>query len=326
MKHIQILSTGVGLPERLVKSSEIDARQGFATGQTKQISGVEERYYASKESATDLAIMAIDDAFSRCSIAPNDIDCVISASGTMEQAIPYNAAKILDRLNLSKPVPSFDVNMTCLSALMALNTASNMIELNEYENILIVSSEVASVGVDWSDREVGGLFGDGAAALVVSKSSDKGVIASHFETHTEGLLYCQIRGGGSLNHPGKVTGDYTKYGMFEMQGKDAYKLTSRVIENFVQNLMEKASMTLDDIDWVVPHQASKLAMEHLAKRLSIAPEKMANILERRGNQIAASIPSALHELYINKQIKPGHKILLIGTSAGLSLGGLILEV
>ena len=83
--------------------------------------------------------------------------------------------------------------MSCLSALMALNTAANLIALNEYRTILIVSSDIASVGLDWSKPEVGGLFGDGAAALVVSKSTTGGIVASHFETHVKGLLYCQIR-------------------------------------------------------------------------------------------------------------------------------------
>ncbi len=326
MKAINIIGTGIALPKRVVRSSEIDKHQGLKSGQTEANSGVASRYYATTESATDLALVSISQAFSNAFINLHDVDCIIAASGTMEQAIPCNAAKIHARLGLSRPIPAFDINMTCLSALMALDLASSMILSGQYKTILIVSSDLASVGVDWSDRETAGLFGDGAASLVVtgSVSPNKGILASHFVTYSEGLNYCQIQGGGSLNHPSKIEGDYKKYGIFEMQGKEIFRLTAKIIVGFIDELFSKLPYTLDDMDWVIPHQASALAISHLQKRLNIPANKIINILNSRGNQIAASIPSALHELLISGKTAAGDKVLFIGTSAGLSVGGMVL--
>jgi len=326
METLRILGSGIALPERVVQSSEIDKQQGLQKGQTETTSGVVSRYYATSESATDLALTAINDALANSGHRLQDIDCLISASGTMEQAIPYNAAKIHSRLHFETPIPAFDVNMTCLSALMALNLAASMIASGQYKTILIVAAEVASVGIDWSDRETAGLFGDGAAALLVSHSADthQGIVASHFATYSEGVDYCQIRGGGSLNHPSKIDGDYKPFGMFEMHGREVFRLSATVIDEFLMTLFAKLPFSLNDVDWVVPHQASALAMSHMRKRLQIPTEKVIHILPDRGNQIAASLPSALHELLVNHQSKKGDKVLLIGTSAGLSIGALVL--
>ncbi|MCW8933966.1 MAG: hypothetical protein OQK98_04520 [Gammaproteobacteria bacterium] len=326
MRSIEIVGSGIALPKRVVKSSEIDKQLGYKSGQIEAISGVFSRYYATTESATDLAIAAVFEAFSNTSVTLQDVECIIAASGTMEQAIPCNAAKIHARLNLSNPIPAFDINMTCLSALMALDLAASMIMSGQYKVILIVSSDIASVGIDLKDRETVGLFGDGAAALVVTESSvpDKGILVSHFATYSEGINYCQIQGGGSLNHPSKVNTDYKKYGIFEMQGKEIFRLTAKVIDDFIIKLFSGLPYSLNDIDWVVPHQASALAISHLQKRLKIPTDKIINILNSRGNQIAASLPSALHELIISGKASAGDKVLLIGTSAGLSIGGMIL--
>ncbi|WP_086934359.1 3-oxoacyl-[acyl-carrier-protein] synthase III C-terminal domain-containing protein [Agarilytica rhodophyticola] len=327
MRHIKILGTGVASPQKRVESIEIDRYHGVPAGRTEAICGVKNRAYATDESASSLAIEAIKNAISCANISIDDIDCIICASGTMEQAIPYNAAKVHALLKLNKPIPSFDINMTCLSALMAMDVASSFIEIGRYKNILICSSDLASVGLDWNNIEVGGLFGDGAAAMILCNTQENiGIKAINFETYSEGVDYCQIKGGGSLHHPSKIHGDYRSYGQFNMKGKDLYRLTLKVIGKFCKDLLKIADYTLDDIDWIVPHQASKLAIEHLQKKLSLNPDKVINILSTHGNQIAASLPTALHYLLTSDRCKRGDKILLIGTSAGLSLGGMILEI
>lgn len=328
MRNVEILCTGTALPQHLVKSVDIDRKLGLTAGSTERTSGISHRYHSQGETATDLAVAAIDIAMTRGHISIDEIDCLIAASGTMEQAIPYNAAMIHARLGTATPIPAFDVNMTCLSALMALDLAATMIHSGQYRNILVVSSEIASVGIDWEDAETRGLFGDGAAAVVVRPAAEAGmgVIASHFATYSEGAEFCQIKGGGSTHHPSKVNGDYSGYGVFQMRGRDAFRLTARVIDRFIGELIVRTPCGLNDIDWIVPHQASRLALDHLCKRLEIPHHKIIDILGRRGNQIAASIPSALHELLVSGKLKRGDRLLLVGTSAGLSLGGLVIQV
>ncbi|WP_445765988.1 3-oxoacyl-[acyl-carrier-protein] synthase III C-terminal domain-containing protein [Rheinheimera sp.] len=326
-RSFKLLGHSIYLPGQAVSSLLLDQKYGFADGTVEARTGVQQRYYARHETASEMAKHAIMTALQHAGLALTDIDCLIAASGTMEQAIPCNAAKILAQFTPSLTFPAFDINMTCLSGLMAMDLAANMLQGGQYKRILIVSSEVASAGLDWQNPAIGGLFGDGAAALVVSvDDSDAGVNASLFRTYSQGVAHCEIRGGGSLNHPAKIPGDYTPYGMFRMNGKELYRLTAKVIAPFCAELLEKARVTLDTIAWVVPHQASGLALQHLVRQLGLCPTKVINMLQQRGNQIAVSLPAALHELLTTKPVKPGDKVLLIGTSAGLSLGAMVMTL
>lgn len=329
--NIRVAGSGIALPAMEIRSQFIDEQQGYRKDYTVHKTGVQTRFYASSETASDLAVTAINNSFDNSGMSINNIDCLISASGTMEQAIPCNAAKVHAKLKPQHPIPAFDINMTCLSMLMAIDVATSLISLGKYKNILIFSSDIASVGIDWSEINTGGLFGDGAAAIILSCiESDESqtyptILATRFETHSEGVSYCQIKGGGSLYHPSKIDGDYKKYGKFEMKGKEIYKLTIKVIDAFIERIFSETNLTQNDINWVVPHQASALALKHLQKRLQLSEHKVINIIKNYGNQIATSLPTAFHILLSNNKLKKGDKILFIGTSAGLSLGAMIWE-
>lgn len=329
---IKIIGHGSSLPTTEVSSLHIDNKMGYAPGHTERITGVKTRFYSDTESATELASSAVKKALQSAEISSDDIDCVIGACGTNEQAIPYNASKLHAKLAFPPHVVAFDINMTCLSSLMAIDLAVNLLETARYKNILLYASDIASVGVNWENIEVGGLFGDGAAALVLTKNTPKvfnqqggKYITSLFETHSEAVDYCQIKGGGSLHTPANVEGDYLPFCQFEMQGKKLYRYSAKVIEKFVHRLLQNAGLEMNDIDWVVPHQASAKAIALLQKRLNIPKKKTINIIRNHGNQVSASILTAYCHMLENKNLKPGDKILLIGTSAGLSLGGMILE-
>lgn len=329
---IKIIGHGVSLPEKEILSAHIDKEMGYEIGLTERVTGVKTRYYSTGESATELACPAIKSAIKTANMSYDDIDCIIGACGTNEQAIPYNASKVHGKLSFSPNVVAFDINMTCLSSLMAVDLAKNLLETGRYKNILIYASDLASVGVNWREVEVGGLFGDGAAALILTRMERDNlqpmgakIISSLFETHSEAVDYCQIKGGGSLNPPSKVKGNYLPFCQFEMQGKKLYRYSANVLEIFIKKLLDHVNLDLADIDWVVPHQASGKALELMQKRLDIPKEKMINIISNHGNQISASIPTAYSHLLTSGNLKSGDKILLIGTSAGLSLGGMILE-
>ncbi|WP_439148035.1 3-oxoacyl-[acyl-carrier-protein] synthase III C-terminal domain-containing protein [Vibrio sp.] len=328
MQSIEIAGTGLALPPHIVYSTEIDQQQNLPIGRTEKTTGVASRHYVTNQSASEMAVNAIYDALENANLHLDDIDCIIAASGTMEQMIPCNAAKIHEKLPLQRPIPAFDINMTCLSAVQALDMAHSLLHTNKYKTILVVSSDIASIGLDWRIEETGGLFGDGAAAMILrqSKCNSAKFIASHFETFSDGSEYCQIRGLGTLNHPNNTQGDYQPYSLFEMHGKAVVRLTTKHLAGFVDSLFAKTPYQLKDMDWVVPHQASKLALRFLQNHLDIDPNKIVNIMKHHGNQIAASIPSALHELLNSGKVKKGDKIMLLGTSAGLSFGAVVLEV
>jgi 3-oxoacyl-[acyl-carrier-protein] synthase-3 len=329
---ISIAGTGIYLPERVIVSEDLDQSLGKESGWVRNKSGVIKRYFASDyETTSFMAIKAAIQAVESSGIKMIDIDCIISASGGMEQAIPSTSSIISRDLGLEKAgITTFDVNSTCLSFLSALDIASCMIKAERFNNVLIISSEIPSLSMNWQDMESCTIFGDGAAAALVTNFSEKSknniqILSSHFATYSDGIEHCQIRSGGTKLHPSKGGDDYAKYAVFEMNGKATYKFTAELLPNFLENLFYKSGIKISDIDLFIPHQASKLAIRHLQDRIKIPEEKLINIFPENGNQVAASIPSALHHAFANNRIKNGDRILLLGTSAGISIGGMLLQ-
>jgi len=323
MRNIDILGTGKALPKQEVLASDIDKKCNFKNGYTLKITGLEKRYFLGEESVSSLIKRAVLEALESAKLNIDDIDCIINASATMQQMIPYNAAGIHKILNPKRAISSFDINMTCLSALRAFDVASSLLE--QYNKILIVSCDIASVGLDWSNIRTAGIFGDGAAAFIVSKSQDAKILVSNFETYSSGFEYCQIRGAGTKIPPSTYKGDYKEVGYFEMDGKKLYKLSSKILPNFIDRSLKSVNLTLDDIDWIVPHQASQASLSHIIRILKLDPNKLIDIFKNHGNQVATSIPTALHELLTSKKVKSKDKIMLIGTSAGIGLGLVVWE-
>lgn len=329
---VSIAGTGIYLPENLITSEDLDQKLGKEAGWVRNKSCVVKRYFASGHETTSfMAVKAAIQAIKNSGIKMSDIDCIISASGGMEQAIPSTSSIISRDLGLEKSgITTFDVNSTCLSFLSALDIASCMIEAGRFKNVLIISSEIPSLSMNWHDAETCTIFGDGAAAAVVTKFSEKSrniirVLSSHFATYSKGVEYCQVRSGGTKLHPNKTGDDYAKHAFFEMNGRATYKFTAELLPNFLENLFYKSDIKISDVDLFIPHQASKLAIRHLQDRIKIPEEKLLNIFSENGNQVAASIPSALHHAFTNNRIKNGDRILILGTSAGISIGGMLLE-
>lgn len=322
---IDIVGIGKSLPNKEISSSSIDTKLNLKIGTTQKITGLEKRYFVDEGcTPSELLLKAIKEALDQANFDIDDIDCIINASATIEQAIPYNAASTHRLLNPSRPIPSFDINMTCLSVLRSFDIASKLFD--SYKNILIVSCDIASVGLDWSDIRTAGIFGDGASAIVVKSSNSGGIIVSNFETHSSGYEYCMLRGGGHKYNPNNYKGDYKETSYFEMDGKKLYKLSSKILPSFVISTLKSKNLELDDIDWIVPHQASQSSLNHISKLLGIKKEKFIDIFSTHGNQVASSIPSALHTLIHTKKIKSGEKVMIVGTSAGVSLGLVVWEV
>ncbi|MEC1377114.1 beta-ketoacyl-ACP synthase III [Heyndrickxia oleronia] len=326
MRKIKIIGMGKYLPGKAVLSSEIDKRLGLSDGWTEKKSGVYKRYYANGETASEMGAKAAQKALEDAGLTLEGIDCIVSASGTMEQPIPCTASLIHEKLKPKRPIPAFDINSTCLSFVTALDTMSYLVDSGKYRHVLLVSSDIASIGINPMQKESYVLFGDAAVACVIRRSSDgeeSKIRASLMYTHSEGARFTEIRGGGTHLHPNdhSVKEDF----LFDMDGKAIFRLSSKVINGFMDELLDQASLSTEEIDWLVPHQASGMAMRILAGKIGFESRKMVNVIKNYGNTIAASIPLALHDAIQNNQIRRGQKVLLLGTSAGLSLGGLIIE-
>ncbi len=327
---IKILGTGHSLPRQAVESDELDRRFGYASGKIFSVSGVKRRFLAyADETAAALAARAAKAALDAAGFCLSDIDCLVAVSATMDQGMPSNAALIHAELGLTKyAIPAFDINASCLGFLAALDTLAWPLAAGRYRNVLVVAADLASCGLNWDNLEASAIFGDGAAAVLLAKSpaeSESQIYNSCLKTISEGVHFCEIPAGGSRFHPTRITQEFSPLTKFHMDGKKVFRLASAHMPKFLESLLAGACMTLDDIDWIVPHQASHLAIQHLQQRLNVDAKKVINIFERYGNQVAASLPTALDIAVRDGRIQRGHNLLFLGTGAGLSLGGAVLK-
>ena len=327
-RGIRICGTGVAVPEQVLTSEEIDRRFGLPVGTVFKRYGVRSRHRTVHESAASLAARACEAALAQADMRWSDIDCLVAASATMDQALPYNAALILATLGeRANRIAAFDVGASCLSFLVALDTLSYLVESGRYRNVMIVSADIATFSLDWSTLGESAIFGDGAAAAIIRKSAQgepSAILASRIETYPEGANYCYIKAGGSRYHPRRLSESIDPLSLFHMDGPRLFRTVSRELPRFVTQLMDGAGLTLDALRVVVPHQASRLALDHLARRLHIEAARVVDILADSGNQVAASLPSALHHAIVADRLERGDPIMLIGTGAGLTIGGTVM--
>jgi 3-oxoacyl-[acyl-carrier-protein] synthase-3 len=324
-RDVRLLGTGVALPAERLESRELDARLGLPPGTVERRTGVRERRVERRRSAASLGAEAARAAMGEAETSVHDIDLLIAASGTPDQAMPCNAALLHRELGLP-PIPAFDVGASCLSFLAALDTAASLVASGHHRRVLIVSADIASCGLDWSRVEWSGIFGDGAAAAVVGPAGEttSAVLASAFATHGGGAHLCEIPGGGSRHHPTRVEGPFAPLAMFRMDGKAVFRLAAEHLPPLVDGLLARAGLTMAGVTMVVPHQASRHGLDWLRRRLKVPRGRLADIYADHGNQVGASLPTALHAAIRDGHLRRGDTALLVGTGAGVNLGGLLL--
>ena len=330
-RPLRLLGSGVASAVATVPSTAIDARLGLAPGTVERRSGVRSRGVEARRSAAELGAAAARAAVAEASLAWHEIDAVIAASATMDQAMPCNAALIHRELGLGEyGIPAFDIGASCLGFVVALDTAAALLAAGRYRRVLVVAADIASCGLNWEHLEASAIFGDGAAAVVVDAHSHgdragAGVLAASFATYSEGAHFCEIRGGGSRYHPSRIAEPFAPLAQFRMDGQAVFRLAKRRLGPFIDALLADAGLTLADIDLVIPHQASRHGLDFLARLLRLPRERIVDIFATHGNQVAASLPSALHRANSEGRLRPGTLALLIGTGAGVSFGGLVLR-
>ena len=325
--RVSILGTGHALPLAKVTSEMLDSQLGFKLGHLARVSGVNSRFVCKDESQIDMAVIAAHRALARANVPVSKIDLVISASGIPYQTLPSTAPLIMRGLGLKDgQAAAFDINSTCLSFLSALDVAADSIRAGRSHTALVVSSEIASRALPWQDSpDVAALFGDGAGAAVLGAGPNGGIIASHMRSYPSAYEACQIAAGGTRIDFHNAPDLFATNARFKMDGKELYRLTSKHFRRFLDDLLEKAGWHRDDVDVVIPHQASPHALARIGRVIGFPKHKLENHAAQIGNQIAASIPIVLDMAIANGKIAPGAKVLMLGTSAGVSFGGMAYE-
>lgn len=322
---LRILGTGSALPVSRVSSEALDRRHGYSPGTCLQRSGVQWRHMAGPDdSQSDLGARALLGALASASLEPSEISLVLGACGVSEQALPGTACAIAAAAGIPGGVPAFDIGASCLSFLVAMQTAAALLATGSYHRIAIVAADLASRGLDWNNPDAAAIFGDGAAAAIVERGEPgQGISAWRMATYPEGRALCEIRAGGTRLNPGMGASrlDY----LFRMDGKGVFRLAARVMPPLFDEVLAQAGCSRTQLDVVVPHQASHLAMQHIASMLQLPSSKIVNIYTTHGNQVGASLPFALHTAITENRIPTSGRVLLLGTGAGLSAAAMVLQ-
>ena len=309
-RHLEIAGYGVCLPKNTVKFKD----------QTRY------RVVENEETQLDLAEVAIQRALEKANLKIEDIDCLVSASAVGVQPIPCTAALIHERVAKGLSIPAMDINTTCTSFISALSTMSHLIEAGEYRRVLIVSSEVGSLGLNPKQKESYELFSDGAAAFIFQSSDkDKGVIASLQRTWSEGAHDTEIRGGLTSYQPKEYSEETKTNFMFDMKGKKILLLSARVIPEMFQEFQEKSGISKDAVDYIIPHQASR-ALPLVMGKLGVDEDKYLNLVTDYGNMVSVAVPFGLAYALDHGYVKEGDTIFLMGTAAGMTVNMLALKL
>lgn len=321
-----ILAAAHALPARRIPSAEIDRRCGLPEGRTEAATGIAARFHVTGESQIDLAVAAARTALDRAGVAPAAIDLVLGANAVPYQPLPATAPLVARSLGIADgQAAAYDLNATCLSFLPALDHAATQIALGRARHALVFSSEIASRALDFAgDPFVAAHFGDGAAAVVLGPGSGR-IAACRLRSYPSGYEACGLRSGGTAIDLRADPAGFAAGAWFHMEGEALFRLTARHFRAFLQDLLDEAGWTMAGTDLILPHQASPRALSRLARALEVPPGRMIDISAEYGNQVAASIPTALAIAQERGLLGPGRRVLLLGTAAGVTFGGLALE-
>jgi len=325
MLHIKIAGLGAYLPSRVVTNKELEFQLGITPGWIARVTGVCERRYATDETTVGMAVIAAKRALDQARLTPKHLDAIVGASTGAQQIIPCTAALVQKELGAPEGRSvCFDVNATCLSFAMALQNVAYLIAAGVYNTVLVFSSEIGRHSRNPNEPESAVLFGDAAAAAIITRATtgDTSVILhTRFSTYSSAAHLTQLLGGGTLHHPNDPA-TTREMNMFSMNGPGVFKQAARISKQFVNDILAAVGWTIEDVDVVIPHQASRHAVDLLSKQIGFPAKHIFTNLATRGNCIAASIPLAMAEAANAGVLHHGQRLLLIGTGAGLTIGGI----
>jgi 3-oxoacyl-[acyl-carrier-protein] synthase-3 len=319
---IRAVPIGAGhyLPKNVVTNSELAKTVDTSDEWIVTRTGIQQRHFAAEgEFTSHLAIAAARDALDNAGITADDIDTIVLATSTPDQTFPSTATKVQAGLGMTSGF-AFDVQAVCAGFAFALTTANSLIVSGQSKRALVIGAETFSRIMDWEDRTTCVLFGDGAGAVILEAQECEGTSADR------GILACELSSDGKFNDllyvDGGVSSTQTT-GVLRMQGQEVFKHAVSKLAAAGEIAMERAGVTSDDVDWVVPHQANLRIIKSTAKKMGVPMEKVVLTVHDHGNTSAASIPLALSVAVKAGQIKRGNLVLTEAIGGGLAWGAVV---
>ncbi|MCF6095816.1 ketoacyl-ACP synthase III [Thermovorax subterraneus] len=319
-----IIGLGSYVPERVLTNQDLEKMVETSDEWIRERTGISFRRIADEDMATsDLAAKAAREAIEMAGVKPEDLDLIIGATVTPDMMFPSTACIVQHEIKATRAA-AFDLSAGCTGFIYALTVAAQFVASGMYRNVLVFGAEILSKIVDWQDRNTCVLFGDGAGAAVVSAVESGGILESILGADGGGKDLLFIPAGGSKEPASFDTIKERKH-FIKMNGNEVFKFAVKIMEESTRKVLEKANLTPQDVDLVVPHQANVRIIEAATRRLNISKEKVMVNIDRYGNMSAASIPVALYEAYKARKIKKGDKVVLVGFGAGLTWGANLIE-
>ena len=313
----RILGTGSYAPKQVLTNADLETMVETSDSWIVERTGIRERRVAAPgEACSDLGVLAAQQALADANVHASELDLILVATCTGDSPLPSTASFIQHRLGAVKAA-ACDVSAACCGFVYALSVADAYV-CTGYRYVLVIGSEVMSSIIDWTDRNTCVLFGDGAGAAVVGPTEDDhGILSLHL--HADGRLsdLIGVPGGGSRIPPSeRVVADRLPF--IKMRGNETFKIAVKTMEEAVREAVSAHGLGVDDVDWLVPHQANVRILKAVGQRLRLPLERIAVNLTRYGNTSAASIPLALDEAVKNGTIQTGHVVVMAAFGAGLT--------
>ena len=318
-----IRGCGAYLPHRLVTNAELAKTVDTTDEWIVERTGIRQRYFAADgELTSDLGAAAAKQALVRAGVTASDIDLIVCATSTPDQTFPATAVAIQAKLGVKPGAAAFDIQAVCSGFVYALAVADGLLRGSTFKRALVIGSETFSRILDFEDRTTCVLFGDGAGAVVLETQQQRGTMADR------GVLLSRLHADG--RHAGDLYVDggpsSTKsVGHLRMNGREVFRHAVSNISSVIQETLVDAGMTVDEIDWFVPHQANVRILDGTAKKIGIPPEKVVITVDRHANTSAASIPLALNAALEDGRIKEGQLVLLEAMGGGFTWGAVLLR-
>lgn len=316
--YSRITGTGSYLPAKILSNRDLETTVDTSDEWIYTRTGIRQRHIAADtETTSDLALVASRRAIEAAGLTADDIDLIIVATTTADMVFPSTACLLQAKLGI-RSCPAFDMQAVCSGFVYGLSTADHFMKSGQHRHILVVGAEIYSRILDWKDRATCVLFGDGAGAVVLTRSPEPGVLASRL--HADGR-YANI-----LSVPGSVSsGAVTGRPLLRMEGNAVFKLAVKVLGEVAEETLAAAGLAKSRLDWLIPHQANIRIIQATAKKLGLSMERVVSTVERHANTSAASVPLALDEAVRDGRIRSGHHVLLEGVGGGFTWGAVLVR-
>ncbi|MFN8442162.1 MAG: beta-ketoacyl-ACP synthase III [Caldilineaceae bacterium] len=326
-RYAQIIGWGYHVPSKVITNKELEQIVETSDEWIRDRTGIEERHVAAdpKETSASLAVHAARKALEVADVHPSKVNLIICATSSPEHIFPATACLIQDALGAVN-AGAYDLSAACSGFVYGLAMARGAILAGDAEYVLVIGAETLSRIVDWTDRSTCILFGDGAGALLVAASNvPGGILATELGSDGSGADALTVPGGGSAMPTSLETVSSGAH-FIKMDGKAVFRFATRVMAEATQRVVEKAGLSLNDVDLIVPHQANvRIIQSSVLRQLKIPESKVMVNIQKYGNTSTASIPIALCEAIDAGRVKPGDKIVFVGFGAGLTWAACALQ-